>query len=132
MAARRSPTSTSPCPTCRGPAQVIPDELITPLETAGRQGNSSLFVNGIDPGEITEEYTRAAPRRCASRCLAWSPVLQLSSSSTATGGHVPGLVATAMRVVNAIPGVVAAQPGIRSLLDTPLVTGKGLYASTIR
>jgi 4-hydroxy-tetrahydrodipicolinate reductase len=64
--------------------------------------------------------------------LAWSPARQLSSSSTATGGHVPGLVATAMRVVNAIPGVVAAQPGIRSLLDTPLVTGKGLYASTIR
>jgi hypothetical protein len=37
-----------------------------------------------------------------------------------------------MRVVNAIPGVVAAQPGIQSLLDTPLVTGKGLYASTTR
>ncbi|WP_099023578.1 NAD(P)H-dependent amine dehydrogenase family protein [Mycolicibacterium palauense] len=40
-----------------------------------------------------------------------------------------GLVATAMRVVNAIPAVVAAPPGITSMLDLPLVTGKGLYAA---
>jgi hypothetical protein len=31
--------------------------------------------------------------------------------------------------VNAIPDVVAAPPGIRTTLDMPLVTGKGLYAS---
>jgi 4-hydroxy-tetrahydrodipicolinate reductase len=41
-----------------------------------------------------------------------------------------GLVATAARVVNAIPEVVAAQPGIRSTLDLPLITGKGLYAGS--
>ncbi|WP_319456742.1 MULTISPECIES: diacylglycerol kinase [unclassified Mycobacterium] len=41
-----------------------------------------------------------------------------------------GLVATAARVVNAIPEVVAAQPGIRTTLDLPLVTGKGLYAGS--
>lgn len=39
-----------------------------------------------------------------------------------------GLVATAARVVNAIPAVIAAEPGIRTTLDLPLVTGKGLYA----
>ena len=39
-----------------------------------------------------------------------------------------GLVATAMRVVNAIPAVVAAAPGIGTTLDLPLITGKGLYA----
>ncbi|QUR68812.1 NAD(P)H-dependent amine dehydrogenase family protein [Mycobacterium spongiae] len=38
-----------------------------------------------------------------------------------------GLVATAMRIVNAIPAVVAADPGIRTTLDLPLVTGRGLY-----
>jgi 4-hydroxy-tetrahydrodipicolinate reductase len=37
-------------------------------------------------------------------------------------------VATAARVVNAIPEVIAAPPGIRTTLDLPLVTGKGLYA----
>ena len=39
-----------------------------------------------------------------------------------------GLVATAARIVNAIPAVVAAPPGIRTTLDLPLITGKGLYA----
>ena len=42
-----------------------------------------------------------------------------------------GLVATAMRVVNAIPAVVAAPPGIRTTLDLPLVTGRGFYARLI-
>jgi 4-hydroxy-tetrahydrodipicolinate reductase len=37
-----------------------------------------------------------------------------------------GLVATAARVVNAIPAVVDAAPGIRTTLDLPLITGKGL------
>lgn len=40
-----------------------------------------------------------------------------------------GLVATAARVVNAIPAVVDAKPGIRTTLDLPLITGKGLYAA---
>ncbi len=40
-----------------------------------------------------------------------------------------GLVATAMRIVNAIPAVVAAEPGIRTTLDLPLVTGRGLYTA---
>lgn len=39
-----------------------------------------------------------------------------------------GLVATAMRVVNAIPAVVAAPPGIVTTLELPLITGKGLYS----
>lgn len=39
-----------------------------------------------------------------------------------------GLVATAMRVVNAIPAVVAAPAGIRTTLDLPLITGRGLYS----
>ena len=30
--------------------------------------------------------------------------------------------------MNSIPDVVAAAPGIRTTLDMPLVTGKGVYA----
>ncbi|WP_280402787.1 NAD(P)H-dependent amine dehydrogenase family protein [Nocardia carnea] len=41
-----------------------------------------------------------------------------------------GLVATAMRVVNAVPAVVEAAPGIRTTLDLPLVTGPGRAAGT--
>ena len=37
------------------------------------------------------------------------------------------IVAAAGRIVNAIPAVLAAPPGIRSTLDLPLVTGTGLY-----
>jgi hypothetical protein len=37
------------------------------------------------------------------------------------------ILAAAGRIVNAIPGVLAAQPGIRTTLDMPLVTGKGVY-----
>ena len=250
------------------PYGVIPDELIAPLEAAARDGNSSLFVNGIDPGfandllplalagtcqsiqqvrcmeiidyatydsatvmfdvmgfgkplddipmllqpgvlslawgsvirqlaaglgisvdEVTESYERvpapeafdiasghipegnAAALRFEVRgmvdgaaavvvehvtrlredlCPEWpqpaqpggsyrieitgepSYALDLCLSSPAGDHNRAGLVATAMRIVNAIPGVVSAKPGIRSLLDTPLVTGKGLYASTIR
>ncbi len=37
-----------------------------------------------------------------------------------------GLKATAMRLVNSVPAVVAARPGLLTALDLPLVTGKGL------
>ena len=38
------------------------------------------------------------------------------------------ILAAAGRIVNAIPDVVAAAPGIRTTLDMPLVTGRGLFA----
>jgi 4-hydroxy-tetrahydrodipicolinate reductase len=44
------------------------------------------------------------------------------------GDHaVGGVVLTATRIVNAIPAVCAAPPGLLSALDLPLVTGRGLY-----
>lgn len=39
------------------------------------------------------------------------------------------IVAAAGRIVNAIPAVVDAAPGIRTPLDLPLVTGRGLFAT---
>jgi 4-hydroxy-tetrahydrodipicolinate reductase len=43
------------------------------------------------------------------------------------GDHnTAGLVGTAGRIVNAIPAVCAAPPGLLSVLDLPLVTGSGL------
>ncbi|MFN2537204.1 MAG: diacylglycerol kinase, partial [Mycobacteriales bacterium] len=43
------------------------------------------------------------------------------------GDHnTAGLKATAMRLVNAIPAVVAAKPGLVTALDLPMITGKGL------
>jgi hypothetical protein len=43
------------------------------------------------------------------------------------GDHnTAGLKATAMRLVNAVPAVVEAKPGLLTALDLPLVTGRGL------
>jgi 2,4-diaminopentanoate dehydrogenase len=45
----------------------------------------------------------------------------------AAGDHIAGGgLATATRIVNAIPAVCAAPPGLISALDLPLITGRGL------
>ena len=36
----------------------------------------------------------------------------------------PGIVATAMHCVNAVPYVCAAEPGLRTYLEMPLVAGR--------
>ena len=57
-----------------------------------------------------------------------SYALDLCLSSPNGDHNHAGLVATAARVVNAIPAVVDAQPGIVTALDLPPIPGKGLYA----
>ena len=247
------------------PWQVLPDELVTPIEEAAKAGAASLFVNGIDPGFANDLLPLALAGTCQQveqiRCmeivdyatydsatvmfdvmgfgksldetpmllqpgvlsLAWGSVVRQLAAGLGieldavteehtrvpapedfdiAAGHIPkgttaamrfevrgmrdgkaavvlehvtrlrddlcpdwpqpaqeggsyrieltgepsyaldlclsspngdhnhaGLVATAARVVNAIPAVVAAAPGIRTTLDLPLVTGKGLYAA---
>lgn len=245
------------------PWQVIPEELISPLEKAAQEGNSSLYVNGIDPGFANDLLPLALAGTCQNieqiRCmeivdyatydsaavmfdvmgfgkpldetpmllqpgvlsLAWGSVVRQLAAGLGisldkvtetyvrepapekfdiASGHVPkgsaaalrfevsgivdgqpvvvlehvtrlredlcpdwpqpgqpggsyrieiagepsyaidvcltsrkgdhnhaALVATAMRVVNAIPAVVAAAPGIVTTLDLPLIPGRGLY-----
>ncbi|WP_436699061.1 NAD(P)H-dependent amine dehydrogenase family protein [Nocardioides sp. BYT-33-1] len=49
------------------------------------------------------------------------------------GDHnVSGMIVTAQRLINAIPAVVAARPGLVTALDLPLVTGRGLVTGTTR
>ncbi|OBK22176.1 diacylglycerol kinase [Mycobacterium asiaticum] len=48
------------------------------------------------------------------------------------GDHNHAAIAGAAgRIVNSIPAVVAAPPGIRSTLDLPLIAGKGLFTPTV-
>jgi 2,4-diaminopentanoate dehydrogenase len=248
------------------PWQVLPDELVAPIEEAAKAGNSSLFVNGIDPGFANDLLPLALAGTCQSieqiRCmeiinydtydsatvmfdvmgfgkpldelpmllqpgvlsLAWGSVVRQLAAGLGVeldevtetyvrepapedfdiaSGHIAkgtaaalrfevrgmkdgkaavvlehvtrlrddlhpdwpqpaqeggsyrievtgepsyavdvclssrngdhnhaGLVATAARVVNAIPAVVEAAPGITTTLDLPLITGKGLYAGS--
>ena len=248
------------------PWQVLPAELITPIEDAAKAGNASIFINGIDPGFANDLLPLALAGTCQSveqiRCmeiinydtydsatvmfdvmgfgkpldelpmllqpgvlsLAWGSVVRQLAAGLGieldevqetyvrepapedfdiASGHIPkgsaaalrfevqgikdgkvavvlehvtrlrddlrpdwpqpaqeggsyrievtgepsyaldlclssrkgdhnhaGLVATAARVVNAIPAVVDAEPGITTTLDLPLITGKALYAGS--
>jgi len=55
------------------PWEVIPAELIAPIEDAAREGNSSVFVNGIDPGFTNDLLPLALAGTCQSieqvRCM---------------------------------------------------------------
>ena len=55
------------------PWQVIPNKYIEPLELAARQGNSSIYINGVDPGFITDLIPLAFASTCRSiqqvRCM---------------------------------------------------------------
>lgn len=57
--------------------------------------------------------------------------LDLSLTGEDGDHNTGGLKATAMRLVNAIPAVVAAKPGLLTALDLPLTTGRGLVAGTL-
>ncbi|MDT5094063.1 MAG: hypothetical protein QOH60_3426 [Mycobacterium sp.] len=46
------------------PWGVLPDQYIGPLEDAARQGNSSLFINGVDPGFATDLIPLALASTC--------------------------------------------------------------------
>jgi hypothetical protein len=57
-----------------------------------------------------------------------SPTFHVELSMTGEDGdhNTGGLLATAMRTLNAIPAVCAAAPGLLTPFDLPLVTGRGL------
>jgi 2,4-diaminopentanoate dehydrogenase len=56
--------------------------------------------------------------------------LDLQLMGTDGDHNTAGLKATAMRLVNSVPAVVQAPPGLVTALDLPLVTGRGLVATT--
>jgi 4-hydroxy-tetrahydrodipicolinate reductase len=61
--------------------------------------------------------------------IAGEPMYTLDLQLLGTDGdhNTAGLKATAMRIVNAVPAVVQASPGLVTALDLPLITGRGLY-----
>ena len=55
--------------------------------------------------------------------------LDLQLMGTDGDHNTAGLKATAMRLVNAVPAVIAAPPGLVTALDLPMITGRGLVVS---
>jgi 2,4-diaminopentanoate dehydrogenase len=98
-------------------------------------------VQGIVGGEpriIVEHVTRLDDALCPEWpqpvgeggyrvIVTGTPSYQCDVQMTARPGQGdPGVVGTAGRIVNAIPFVCEAPPGLLSALDVPLVTGRGL------
>jgi len=121
-----------------------PRDLVGPVGTvaAGTLGAVRFEIRGIVGGEpriVIEHVTRMAddlapdwpqpPGHGGYRVVVeGSPryVLDLQMEGADGDHNTGGLIATAARVVNAIPAVCAAPPGMLSALDLPLVTGWGL------
>jgi 4-hydroxy-tetrahydrodipicolinate reductase len=78
--------------------------------------------------EIGPDWPQPAGLGCYRVEIKGEPNYTLDLQLLGTDGdhNTAGLKATAMRLVNAVPAVVAAKPGLVTALDLPLVTGKGL------
>jgi len=107
--------------------------------TAGTMGALRFEVQGIVAGEpvvVIEHVTRLAddiapdwPQPVGAGSyrieVAGSPRMICDLQLVGEDGdhNTGGLVATAARILNAVPAVCAAEPGLLSALDLPLVTG---------
>lgn len=93
------------------PWGVIPDKFIAPIEDAARQGNSSVYVNGVDPGFITDLVPLAFASTCQNiqqiRCL------EIADYATYDGAEV---MFDVMGFGNSLDNVpMLLQPGILSI-----------------
>ena len=81
-------------------------------------------------GDLGPDWPLPAGQGCYRVQVTGEPNYTLDLRLVATDGdhNTAGLKATAMRLVNAIPAVVAAKPGLLTALDLPLVTGWGLVS----
>ncbi|WP_410584758.1 diacylglycerol kinase [Amycolatopsis sp. lyj-108] len=81
-------------------------------------------------GDLGPDWPQPTGQGCYRVQVTGEPnyVLDLRLVGTDGDHNTAGLKATAMRLVNAIPAVVAAPPGLLTALDLPLVTGRGLVS----
>ncbi len=116
----------------------IPSGTVEKGTMAGLRFEIQGIVGG-EPRIIVEHITRlrddiaphwpAPPGKGGYRVrVEGSPTITVTLELEGDGGdeNSGGLIVTAMRLLNAIPAVVEAPPGLLSALDIPLVTGRGL------
>jgi 4-hydroxy-tetrahydrodipicolinate reductase len=78
--------------------------------------------------DLAPDWPQPAGHGCYRVEVTGEPNYTLDLRLLGTNGdhNTAGLKATAMRLVNAVPAVVGAAPGLLTALDLPLVTGRGL------
>ena len=81
--------------------------------------------------DIAPDWPQPAGKGCYRVEITGEPNYTVDVQLLGTDGdhNTAGLKATAMRIVNSIPAVVDAKPGLVTSLDLPLVTGRGLIAT---
>ncbi|MFZ0833065.1 MAG: diacylglycerol kinase [Mycobacterium sp.] len=93
------------------PWHVMPDHYIKPLEDAAQQGNSSLFINGVDPGFATDLIPLAFAQTCQRieqvRCM------EIADYATYDGATVMFDVMGFGKPLDEIP--LLFQPGVLSM-----------------
>lgn len=93
------------------PWHVMPGQYIKPLEDAAQQGNSSLFVNGVDPGFVTDLIPLAFAQTCQRieqvRCM------EIADYATYDGATVMFDVMGFGKPLDEVP--ILFQPGVLSM-----------------
>ncbi len=79
--------------------------------------------------DLAPEWPQPSGHGCYRVVIEGEPIYTCDLQLMGTDGdhNTAGLKATAMRLVNAVPAVVEAPPGLLTALDLPLVVGRGLY-----
>lgn len=95
-------------------------------------GNPAIVVEHITRlrGDLRPDWAQPAREGGSYRVeITGEPsyVMDLSPTSSHGDHNYAAILAAAGRIVNAIPAVVSSAPGIRTTLDLPLVTGKGVF-----
>ena len=101
------------------------------FEVRGMKGGKPVavleHVTRLRP-DLGPDWPQPAGQGCYRVVITGEPSYTLDLQLVGTDGdhNTAGLKATAMRLVNAVPAVVEAPPGLLTALDLPLVTGRGL------
>jgi 4-hydroxy-tetrahydrodipicolinate reductase len=79
--------------------------------------------------DLAPDWPQPSGDGCYRVIVSGEPIYTVDMQLMGTDGdhNTAGLKATAMRIVNAVPAVVAAKPGLVTALDLPLITGRGLF-----
>jgi 4-hydroxy-tetrahydrodipicolinate reductase len=101
------------------------------FELTGRYGGQDLLtiehVTRVHP-DAAPDWPRSSWRGCYRVQVTGEPNLTCEVGLASDDENGEWLLVTAMRVVNAIPAVHQAPPGVVSVLDLPLFAGRGIGA----